>query len=125
MLLKITSMFFVLSTVIFFNACSSDLFNQTPKCSNSNVIETLKSVLDNESRKSTIHTDLIMQRSLDKETGMRTCTAVVDFTDINNGLMGSIKEAVGVDKVSKDNKVIYTLIMNDIGDKYILQQRYF
>lgn len=121
MLIKTISTSLLLSTIVFFNACSSDLLNQTPNCSDTGVIDTLKTVLNDDTRKTTVNLDLIMQTKLDKETGMRTCTTTVDYTYTNDGLIGSIKKAIGDDGVSKGNKIKYTLVMNDKGEKYLLQ----
>ena len=125
MFIKTVSTSLLLSTIVFFSSCSSDLFNQTPKCSESSVVDTLKSLLDSESRKVTIDVDMIRQTALDEQNGMRTCQINVDFVyslDAKNVLLSSFQKAMtgSLESVSKNNKIIYTVVLGETGKKYIV-----
>ena len=127
MLIRITSISLLLIIIVSFSGCSSDLFNQTPKCSDISVVNTLKSLLDSDSRKVTIDIDMIRQTALDEQTGMRTCQTNVDYAYTVDKESGFIKQAVDTFKVgmnndgsSKNNKINYTVILGETGKKYIV-----
>lgn len=125
MLLKIISISLLLASVAFFNACSSDLLNQTPKCSDTGVVDTLTRVLTTDSRKVTVEVDMIRQIGLEEQNGMRTCQTSVDYiysVDDNNPLTSSIKKAMtgSLEGISKNNNITYTVVLGETGKKYIV-----
>jgi len=128
MFLRTTSIIFLLSAIIFFNACSN-LLNQTPKCSDTDVVGTLSRILSSDSRKVTIDVDMIRQIALNEQNGMRTCETNVDYiysVDEKGGPLDKWVDEfkmgmVGSDGVSKNNNISYTIVLGETGKKYIVQ----
>ena len=128
MLIKITSIYLLLSSVFLFSGCSGDLLNQTPKCSDKGVVETLSKVLSTDSRKVTIDLDMIRQVNLDEQNGMRTCQTSVNYAysvGENSGFIGKAIDGfkmgiAGSEGVSNNNNIVYTVVLGETGKKYIV-----
>ena len=111
----------LLIIAIVFNGC--DLLNKTPKCSNKNVIETLTKLLNTKDRKVTINIDLI--REVTYKNGIRICKTFMDSIysvdkDIRwiTALQKSFMES---SEKNKNQQVNYRVMMNDIGNKFIVE----
>lgn len=126
MLIKTISISLLLTTMVSFSACSSDLFNQTPKCSDVAVIDSLTKLLNTDGRKATIDIDMITQLSVNEQNGMRTCQTNVDYVysvSDNNPLISSFKKALtgSSEGLSKLNNVVYTVVLGETGKKFIVR----
>lgn len=125
MIIKTILTFSLIAYISFYSGCSSDLPNQTPKCSNGAVVNVLTELLTSSSRKATIDIDVIRQIDFDEQNGMRTCQTNVDYVfsvDDNNRFITSFKKAMtgSPDGVSKMNKISYTVVLGETGKKFIV-----
>lgn len=123
--IKTTSIPLFLAIVFIFNACSSDLLNRTPKCSDADVVDTLTKLLNADGRKATIDIDMVRQIELNDQNGMRTCQTNVDYVysvSENNPLMSSFKKALtgSPEGISKFNNLTYTVTLGETGKKFIV-----
>lgn len=127
MFIKTTSILLLLSTLTFFNACSTDSLNKTPKCSDLAIIDTLAKILSTNNRKATINIDTVRKKiDLTEQSRMRTCRTKVDYiysvdanTSFINQDMDKLKiDVLGTDGVSRNNKVFYTIVFSETRKKY-------
>lgn len=116
MLIKIISISLVLSTIIFFNACSSNVgTNKVPKCSDVGVVDTLSKILSTKNKKAVVHIDTIRKKlDLNKQNEKRTCRAKFNY------FYSVSKNTSLVDEKSKNNQVFYTVVSSETGKKYIV-----
>lgn len=118
-----------MSLTLSFNACSTDIFNKTAKCSDETIVKSVKELLTDNSREVEIDPKFIIQNSLNDESGLRTCEATVDYKykkNENGNWATKIKEDFidGYTKgtrITKNNKIIYTVILNDQGTNNIVK----
>lgn len=115
----------LLSSIFLFSGCFSDLVNKTPKCSANEIVTTLGTLLNTESRKATIDMDMIREVNLNEQNGMRTCQTNVDYVysvDKENPFISSMKKAMtgSKDGISKMNDITYTILLGETGKKYIV-----
>ena len=119
MLIKMLSISLVLTIIIFFNGCSNNETNKTPKCSDLGVINTLSKILSTDSLKAIIDIDTVRKKlDLSEQNGKRTCRAKVDYiynVDKDRSLIDQ-----DTAKESKNNQIIYTVISSETGKKYIV-----
>ncbi len=110
MLIKMILTFLLLATTAFFNACSSNIPNKAPKCSDLDIIDKLTKILNTDGKKAIVDIDTVRKKiDLTQHDGTRTCRARVNYV-----------YSVDNDSVSKNNKVFYTIVLSETEKKYIV-----
>ena len=108
MLRKPISMFLVLAIATFFNACFANPLNNTPKCSDLAVINTLTEILNTDNKKVTVDIDTVKKKlDLGEHRGMRSCYASVDYFNNFNGM-------------TEVTQISYTVAMDETRKKHIV-----
>jgi len=119
MLIKMFSISLVLTILIFFNGCSNNETNKTPKCSDLGVINTLSEILSTDNLKAIIDINTVRKKlDLSEQNGKRTCRVKVDYI-YNVDKNGSLIDLDTANE-SKNNQIIYTVISSETGKKYIV-----
>lgn len=110
------------SIVLLMSGC----FEQTPKCSEKEVVDVLTKVLSNDSRTAKVNPDFIVELSQNKENGIRSCSAKnVEFSykiDKNNEFISSVKKGfMDAAPELRKSTVEYDVMLNDNKDKFIVE----